>query len=233
MRRPRIAWLLLLVVAGLISSRVCSLRAWGQQISSYQLETVESPPKGVAEEIAKALQPRGIRLVGEEGKVIGELWLRSTVPLKPTTYGSGYGSLAEGTLVGVLSFPQGGSDFRGQTIQPGVYTLRYERIPEDGYHAGASPEMDFLLLCPAAADKELNASFNFNDLVELSRQATSTGHPAPLMLLPITNQQEFPGTQKNYEGHVAIRAKTLGKPQGSESTAAFPLALVLVGKADL
>lgn len=232
MKRPRMAWLLLLVVAGLISNRVCALRAWGQQSSSYKLETVQSVPNGIAEEIAKALQPEGTRLVRQKGEVVGELWLRSTLPLKANAPEVGYGSLAEGTLVGALNFPQGGSDFRGQTIPPGVYTLRYERIPQDGYHMGAAPQMDFLLLCPAAKDQRLDASFNFNDLVALSREASGTHHPAPLMLLRVTGRQEFPGIQKNSEGHVAIRAKTLAKPEHSESTD-FPVALVLVGKAEL
>ena len=173
----------------------------------------------------------------EKGETIGDLWLRREVPLQAEAAGSDYGALAEGTLVGALRFPKGGSDFRGQPIPAGVYTLRYARIPEDGNHLGAAPESHFLLLCPAAADRDLNAAFDFQSVVALSREAAGTGHPAPLMLLrpqeQTEGQTEFPGIQQGESGTVALRVKTRGKSAGSASVRDFPLALVLIGKADL
>lgn len=202
-----------------------------QQPSAYRLENIPSPPAGISESIAQALQPQGVRLVGPGGKIIGELWLRATIPLKPNA--AGYSALSEGTLVGVLHLPQGGSDFRGQPIPPGIYTLRYERIPEDGNHLGAAPQSHFLLLCPGGSDSALDAALDFDSLMTLSRQTTGTNHPAPLMLLPVPDRAAFPAIEGNDLGHIALRAQSLGKPSDSASTKDFALALVLVGKAEL
>ena len=208
-----------------------------QHASSYRLQPVAGVPAGLAEAFANALDPQGTALVAETGETVGELWLRRRIPLKMDAAGPGYGALAEGTLVGALRFPKGGSDFRGQPIPAGVYTLRYARIPEDGNHLGAAPESHFLLLCPAAADRDLNAAFDFQSVVALSREAAGTGHPAPLMLLrpqeQTEGQTEFPGIQQGESGTVALRVKTRGKSAGSASVRDFPLALVLIGKADL
>jgi len=209
-------------LAAMIFCGVRAVPAHGQD--GFRAEVVAAAPSGLAEPIAKALLLPGARLISSDGKVIAELWLRKDVPLKAN-------AAAEGTLVGVLHFPQGGADFRGQTIAAGVYTLRFEHIPQDGNHLGAAPESDFLLLCPAAEDRELDATFNFESLVKLSRHATQTNHPGPLMLLPASGV-EFPGVQRNDLGHVALRMKTSAKPNGSGASVDLPLALVLVGRAE-
>ena len=85
-----------------------------------------------------------------------------------------------GALLGVIRFDGHGSDRRGQTIQPGVYTLRYGIMPMNGNHQGAAPQRDFLLLTPAAEDRDLNAAPNFDALVAMSRKASGTPHPAVL-----------------------------------------------------
>jgi len=228
--RNRLVALLLSCVA-LSGLRAAPGSAQAEQ-EDFRLETLQAAPTGLAEGIAKALQPAGTRLLSGERKTIAELWLRKEVPLKATAIEVGYGALAEGTLVGALNFPEGGSDFRGQTIPPGVYTLRYERIPQDGNHLGAAPESNFLLLCPAAADHDLDATFGFESLVELSRKASGTNHPAPLMLMTPSGEGEFPGIETNGLGHVALRMKTSAKAATWENADEFPLAVVLVGKAE-
>ncbi|MBI3895566.1 MAG: hypothetical protein HY313_06515 [Acidobacteria bacterium] len=231
MKLPQAVHWVILVVAGVLFGWLYECPVWAQQTSAYRIETVATPPDDVAEEIASALQRQGLRLVRENSEIVAELWLRSTLPLK--TSAAGYDALEEGTLVGVLNFPKGGSDFRGQPIQPGVYTLRFEHIPEDGYHMGAAPELYFLLLIRAKADRDLKASLDFNHVMALSRQASGTNHPAPLMLLPATTQTNFPEVQTNELGHVALRTKTLAQIPGSDKAQDFPLALVLVGRAEL
>src|SRR5882762_5012164 len=67
-----------------------------------------------------------------------------------------------------------GSDRRGQTIKAGVYTLRYGIMPVNGDHQGAAPQRDFVLMTPAADDKDLNATPNFEALVAMSRKASGT-----------------------------------------------------------
>ncbi|MBI3934780.1 MAG: hypothetical protein HY316_08805 [Acidobacteria bacterium] len=221
---------------GVSAPLVCAVLAglWAAPLlaqDGYRMERVEAAPVGIAESVEKALSSQGARLLRGDGRTVAELWLRKEVPLKATAAGAGYGALAEGTLVGVLRFPDGGSDFRGQSIAPGTYTLRYARIPQDGNHLGAAPEPDFLLLCPAAEDRDLDAAIDFESLMELSRPATGTNHPGPLMLQPIATG-DFPGDQRNDLGHVALRLKTSAKPAGSQAAQNFPLALTLVGRAE-
>jgi hypothetical protein len=114
-----------------------------------------------------------------------ELWLRGTVPAQPKkdVQGALYTRLAESTMVGVLHFPEASTDYRGQPISAGFYSLRYELIPDDGNHLGAAPNRDFLLLIPVASDTDPNAVLKFQELVSLSRKATGTKHPGPLNLV--------------------------------------------------
>ena len=81
-------------------------------------------------------------------------------------------------MLGVIRFDAQGQDRRGQTIKPGVYTLRYGLIPINGDHQGAAPQRDFLVLSPAANDKDLNSTPAFDALMDMSRKASGTPHPA-------------------------------------------------------
>ncbi len=59
----------------------------------------------------------------------------------------------------MVRFPQGMSDYRGQSLPPGVYTLRYQLLPQDGNHMGVAPNPDFLLASPAASDSRPEQSY--------------------------------------------------------------------------
>lgn len=206
---------------------VLALQAWAVAQENYKTETLGAcSDKALADGIRNALQPQGTRLVDSKGTAVAEVWLRRNVPLKSGASDANYGSLAEGTLVGLLNFPAKGSDFRGQPIKPGLYTLRYAQIPQDGNHMGAAPQPNFLLLSPAAADKSPDA-ISKEALIKLSRQASGSNHPAVLMLIPATGASSV---QQNDQGHVAVVIKT--QAGGSDKGAPFPFAIVLVGKAE-
>ena len=55
----------------------------------------------------------------------------------------------------MIRLPERGADRRGQTIKPGVYTLRYGNYPQNGDHQGVEPQRDFLVLSPVAEDKDV------------------------------------------------------------------------------
>jgi hypothetical protein len=55
-------------------------------------------------------------------------------------------------------------------------------MPNDGNHLGVAPNRDFLLLVPADSDVDPGKAYKFEELVNLSRSATTTHHPAPLSL---------------------------------------------------
>src|SRR5262252_1863980 len=107
--------------------------------------------------LKSSLEDKGYRL-SLDNKPLAEIWLRKNIPAKS---GASYSDLPESTLVGAISFPSAATDFRGQAIKPGVYTLRYEAIPDDGNHLGVAPSPDFLLLIPAASDPGPEATLKF------------------------------------------------------------------------
>jgi hypothetical protein len=146
----------------------------------------------VGEAVRQAMDAKGQRVLLDDNSVACEIWLRKRIPAQPKgdAQGALYTQLAESTLIGVLHFPQASTDYRGQAIPAGYYTLRYELLPNDGNHLGAAPNRDFLLLIPAASDPDPNATFKFQELVNLSRKATGTKHAGPLSLI----QPETKGT---------------------------------------
>ena len=153
---------------------------WGQQ---YKADKAGPPPPGVASGIAQSLEKMGFQ-ISNNGAAYCELWFRSSLPSVTATQEQNVTlrNVAEGTLLGVIRYDGHGSDRRGQAIQPGVYTLRYGTMPMNGSHQGAAPQRDFLLLTPAAEDRDLNAVSNFDALVAMSRKASGTPHPAVLSL---------------------------------------------------
>lgn len=215
----------------LVSLLLGASLAWGQ--GSYTLEPTGAPPASeVAKAVLDALQPQGIRLLGEKGAAVSEVWLSRSVLLTQASAGSGdavYPSLGVGTLLGVLHFPSAGADFRGQAIKPGYYTLRYAHIPKDGNHMGVNPYPDFVLLSPAAVDTQTE-SLKLEDLLTLSRQASGTAHPAVMSLVPIKGAS-FPSLVQDGQGHWVLQVKLSGRAAANGQVQALPIALVLLGQA--
>lgn len=163
--------------------RICSLLLTATAVvAQYKSQPTGDPPSEAAAPILGAVNKTGTKVVAENGTAYAEIWLRSTMPTGPNTGESSVTlpTIPAGALLGLLRFPAKGSDRRGQTIAPGVYTLRYGNYPVNGNHQGASPQRDFLVLAPAALDKSADALADFDALMELSRKASGTPHPAVL-----------------------------------------------------
>lgn len=198
--------------------------AWAQ--GSYKAEpagplTASDVPKALED----ALSPEGARLVSDKGATVAELWTLKSVALGAASSNSDalYSSLSVGTLVGVLHFPAQSNDFRGQTIKAGYYTLRYGKMPQDGNHMGANPYPDFLLLSPVSADTQLTP-VKLDDLLNLSRKASGTAHPAVMSLIPVASGAKFPSAAADDKGNEALEVKLSGGGQD------VPIALILVGQ---
>ena len=147
----------------------------------YKAEPAGPPPSEVAPSIGAALQKDGTKITNN-GKPYLEIWfLASNPPAGKPDEGQTL-SVAQGALLGVIRFDSKGQDRRGQGIPPGVYTLRYSLIPVNGDHQGAAPQRDFVLMVPAANDKDLKAAPAFDALVDMSKKASATPHPAVLSL---------------------------------------------------
>lgn len=190
-------------------------------------------PSGAPASLQGALQSQSVKYVSSQGTPVCEIWWRKGIPVKASSGSSGgdivYTGLTEGELVGVIQFASAGKDYRGQTIKPGYYTLRYALIPQDGNHMGVSSYRDFLLMTPVANDTNPDQVLSFNDLVKDSRLTTGTGHPAVLMLEPPSQSATtFPSAVQDDQGNWALDVKLDTKAGGQ--TVQLPFAVVLVGQ---
>ena len=182
----------------------------------------KAQPAGEAPVLGSLVQP-GWKIVADNGSPYVEIWLKSTMPSGPNTGESNVTlpTIPPGALLGVLRFPGKGSDRRGQNIAPGVYTLRYGNYPVNGNHQGVAPQRDFLVLVPAALDKSADPISDFDALMELSRKASGTPHPAVLSFSKADADQK-PGLEKQGEKDWVLTAKIGGTA----------VSIIMIGKAD-
>jgi hypothetical protein len=150
----------------------CSLAA-PATAQTAKVEGIGSAPAGAAPpDVTADLADKGYRVVLPDGWTV-ELWFARELKVATKDVpGALYPGLSNGEFVGVISLPKGMSDFRGQAIPAGTYTLRYHLIPQDANHMGASPNPDFLLAIPAANDPTPSAEYPYRKLVALSSKTT-------------------------------------------------------------
>jgi hypothetical protein len=178
----------------------------------------------VPEAVRSALESKGARVSLTEEPWC-ELWLRKSIPeQKNSTPGALRTDLGVSTAVGVIRFLAAATDFRGQAIRPGLYTLRYATIPNDGDHLGVSDYPDFLLVVPLADDPDPGTRLKLDDLMNLSLRATGTRHPGVLSLTQPSGKT-FPALTTNALGHVVLQMKA------RIGTGEAPIALVVKGQA--
>lgn len=180
----------------------------------------------VSDAVRQSLEPKGYRLIAD-GAPVAEVWVRSEVPAQPKKEAEGvlYSQLRESEFVGVIHFSGTATDFRGDSVPAGYYTLRYALMPNDGNHMGAAPNRDFLLLIPTKNDADPKATLDFENLVALSRKATGIKHPGPLSLTQAAGGSAA-RLSKNEEGH-SVFSFNLKVAGGWE----MPVGLVVKGMA--
>ncbi len=184
---------------------------------------------GVSDSVKKAVAEKGYRVTLPDGSVVCEIWLRKTLPTQEKTDISGaiYTEISESAVIAVVSFPKLVTDFRGQDVKAGAYTLRYTLHPTDGNHMGISPYRDFLLLTPVADDQNVDAQYKFEDLMKLSAKTTGTKHPAMWSLVAAEAKSAAPTLSENEHGHLVFTVK-VKNAKGAE----LPLAIVVKGMAE-
>lgn len=152
-------------------------------LAQYKAESAGAPPSDIPSPIASTLQKEGTKVTGPNG-VLCEIWLVSAAP-KGSSAGEQNVTLPDvphGSLMGVIRFPSAGKDRRGQSIKPGIYTLRYSMFPINGDHQGVAPQRDFFVLSTIADDKDPKATPDFNSLMAQSEKALGTKHPGVLSI---------------------------------------------------
>jgi len=166
---------------------------------SPKLERTASLPEGLPRDRTVILEDKGYRVTLNDGWT-AELWLAKGLKLGDNGGSEAlYPELSNGEFVGVLHLPKGMTDFRGQTVTAGTYTLRYQLLPQDANHLGVSPNPDFLLATPAASDTKPDAAYSYDKLVALSAKSTGA-HPAVIAL----DKAGEPGTVSTNEESMLI-----------------------------
>ena len=179
---------------------------------------------GVSNALKKVLDAKGSRVTIGDGPYC-DIWLRSGVPAgKSDAQGAVY-NLGESVLVGVINFARPTTDFRGQAVKPGAYTLRYAVHPADGNHLGISPIRDFLVLVPVAMDQSPEAQPKFEELMKMSPRSTGTNHPGVISLVQTegatTPKIEQDGSQFVFSAKIK-----------SQSGADIPIGFIVKGHAE-
>ncbi len=139
---------------------------------------------GSSEPLKHSVEDKGYRVLLDDGWT-AEFWFaRAPATATKDSPGALYPELTNGEFVAVVNFAKGSSDYRGQPIPAGTYTLRYQYLPQDANHMGVSPNPDFLLAIPLTADPDPTAQIPFKTLVSLSAKTTGTAHPAVIAMAP-------------------------------------------------
>jgi hypothetical protein len=158
----------------------------------------DKPPSDLSGGVVSRLTPAA-RIV--TGPATLDLWLADKLE---STGGPGWSGVESGTLVGAMRVTGEFKEIRGKVVKPGVYTLRYGLQPQNGDHLGISTFREFVLLSPAAIDKDPKV-LGFDGVVALSKEVIGTAHPASLSLDP---PEDAPGAvlsvYKNEHGHDGV-----------------------------
>jgi hypothetical protein len=210
-----------------------ALPAWAAD--AYSIKTVDkSPaPNELQEPVRKLLADRCVQLLDARGGVLAEVWMRKDVPVRATEAqvknGLTYREVPESTLMGAIRFPRQATDYRKQKIPAGVYTLRLANQPQDGDHMGTAPYSEFLLLSPAADDKQ-PALMETKALQELSEKTTGN-HPGVLLLFPGKGAAAEPKLVKKEGDHWVLLFRQEVKVGDKKATLLMGLTLVGVSSA--
>lgn len=207
--------------------------AWGQ--GYYGIEPAPLKPSATfPAALRNSLDPQGTRLVTSpdgEKTTICELWWSKTVFANSKAIGpvdASYSNLRKGTLLGVVYFPAQTVDARGQKLRAGYYTMRYVQMPQDLAHRTVIAYPDFVALSPAASDVKSRETLPLNTLLQLSRRASRTRHPAVMSLVPVNpGYSDFPGILPDETGQAVLQVKIKIRI-GNKAPEELKLAIVLV-----
>jgi len=198
--------------------------------ASAQTPAVSPHNDAVPAELADAIKSQlasGGQRVDIGGKLIDFWWVKA-LPLRAGSTEIGWSSIEEGALVGAVKLAAPYTEMRGRTIKAGVYTLRYGLQPADGNHLGASPNPEFLLLSPAAADTS-GGPVGHDGAIKISKLTIGLSHPAVWGLDPPVASDAPLTLKKNDAGMTAVVFQ-VPVSRGDKEAGSLKFGLVLVGQ---
>ena len=196
------------------------------------LSKVEKTPDGLSPQIAPLLNPEGFAIKGPEA--VCDVWVVKDLAAKDgfkPTLNVKY-PFQPGQLIGALrvSGKTEFTDFRGQPVKAGVYTLRYGQQPQDGNHIGTSELSDFLLAIPATTDTDPKPYAPVEKLHKASAKSTGGNHPAIFSLLPAETAVTAANLAKDDNNRWVLGVPVHGTQGGKKVS--LSLRLIVIGKAE-
>jgi hypothetical protein len=189
---------------------------------TYKSEPVTSLPSDLAPAVGSLLDANGTKVTKADGTPVLEVWFRKTAPSGPKNSGDSIAlpSIPTGSFLGVIKLETKGEDRRGQSLQPGLYTLRYVLMPSNGDHLGAAPQRDFAAFVPAADDKDPSSTPDLDTAIKMSTKASGTAHPAVLSMSTgsgtsgFTKEADHDWTLNTKIGDLPVSIILLGRVEG-------------------
>jgi hypothetical protein len=206
--------------------------AWG--VDPYVTEPVPALAfSELPKNISDALDPHGVRLVSTANNSrtsLCDVWWAKQVSAQKTAGGTPdvlYGGLKPGTFLGVISLLSYREDFQHHTLRPGLYTMRYAQLQQDGDDNAISPYRDFVVLSPGFADKDPQAIVPLDELNKHGMLASHRDEPAVLSLVPVNPAyKSFPWPVADDRGFCTLQIRLQQQLDGKTSD--FPLAIIIV-----
>jgi hypothetical protein len=167
---------------------------------------------------------------GETGLMT--VYFRKTISARATAEqiknGLTYREIPETTLIGAVKLHKAFVDYRKQEIPVGVYTLRLVFQPDTGDHTGTAPHTEFLLLCPASADKSPDET-DVKTVVDMSKKATGGDHPGVLLLVPDQGDKAKPALTER-DSTAVLHVRRALDVNGKESSLGFGIVVKGISK---
>lgn len=206
--------------------------AWG--VDPY---VTEPPPALALSELPKnlsdAVDPAGVRLsntANNKKTAVCDVWWAKQIsgqkgPASPPDVL--YGSLRPGAFLGIISLLGYREDFQHHTLRPGLYTMRYAQLQQDGDDNAISPYRDFVVLSPGWADKDPAAIVSLDELNKRGMLASHRDEPAVLSLVPVNPAYKtFPWPVADDRGFCTLQVHLKQELEGK--TSELPLAVIIV-----
>lgn len=200
---------------------------------AYNIKPIaKSDMKVIPDALKKQLREASFQITDKQNKLVCEIWFRKAIEVKelPSEDAAdgmtNYTMFSEGAFLGVIRFKQKSTNCRGNTIFPGIYTIRYMIMPEDGDHIGVAPYKDFVMLLPAFVDKG-EPTMERELIIATALKASE--HPHNLALMPVEKNLEKMPVFKIDESNNLVLYMQLAKLQvaGTDKTKDIRAGIVL------
>jgi hypothetical protein len=198
------------------AAAICAVLALALPSAAVDFSTQPGAPlpAGVPDSVKALVRAEGIVVKNPDGKVSAEYWTRQAAfeGAPATGFGIRMKTIPEGALLGLVNFPNGGSDYREQSIPAGLYTLRYGLNPEDGNHMGVAASRDFAVLTPVDKDADPAKNIAFKELVAMTKMV---GNPHPTIVrLEMAESSDTPHLWQDDAEHWVLDLDVAGEPVG-------------------